>query len=342
MTFASFGVKNSCLMALLCVVGLTQPAGAHHSSAFYTDEMVEIAGELIEVGWRNPHSVFVVKGVDADGEENLWKIEGNSIFNYLRRGLTQESFPLNSQVKVIGFRSSRNEFALEGANMLLPGGIEVLLWEKQAPMFSDEATLVTGEPDKVVDAASENKGVFRVWSSANGIYWGQQMANQPYSEAAIANRVSFDMLDNFATRCEGEGMPRIMLTPHPFEFEDMGDVIQLKAELYDTERTIYMDRSDVPAFTPATKLGYSIGKWEGTTLVVTTTNVSWPFLDNRGSAQSEAVVIAERYSVSDDQGRLDFEITVTDPPNLTQPAVLKGYWLALGHELPTFNCESNG
>jgi len=341
MTLASLGIKNSCLIVLLCVVGLTQPAGAHHSSAFYTDEMVETTGELIEVGWRNPHSVFVVKGVDATGEETLWKIEGNSIFNYLRRGLTEESFPLNAQVKVIGFRSSRDEFALEGANMLLPGGIEVLLWEKQAPMFSDEATLVTGEPDKVVDAASEDKGIFRVWSSPNGIYWGQQMANQPYTDAAIASRGSFDMLDNFATRCEGEGMPRIMLTPHPFEFVDRGDVIQLKAELYDTERTIYMDRSSVPAGTAATKLGYSVGKWEGSTLEVSTTRVSWPFLDNRGSAQSEAVMIDERYTVSDDQGRLDYEITVTDPPNLSQPAVLKGHWLALGHELPTFNCEPN-
>jgi len=73
--------------------------------------------------------------------------------------------------------------------------------------------------------------------------------------------------------------------------------------------------------------------------LITTTKVSWPFLDNRGSSQSEAVKIVERYSLSDNQGRLDFEITVTDPANLTEPAVLKGHWLALGHTLPTYNCE---
>ena len=130
-----------------------------------------------------------------------------------------------------------------------------------------------------------------------------------------------------------------MLTPHPFEFEDQGDEIKLRAELYDTERTVYMGNTAIPADTLATKLGYSVGAWEGSTLVVTTTNISWPFFDNRGSTQSEAVKIVERFSLSDDQGRLDFETTVTYPPNLQQPALLKGYWLALGHTLPIYNCQ---
>ena len=171
------------------------------------------------------------------------------------------------------------------------------------------------------------------------MYWGQQMAKQPFTAAAIAARDSYDMLDNFATRCEGEGMPRIMVNPHSFEFIDHGDEILLLTELYDTERIIHMGEADVPADAPASKLGYSVGAWEGETLVVTTARVNWPFFDNRGSGQSDTVRIVERFTLSDDQTRLDFETTVIDPPNLYEPAVLQGHWLALGHTLPAYNCQ---
>ncbi|MBT5031849.1 MAG: hypothetical protein HOM55_06085 [Proteobacteria bacterium] len=332
---------NICLTILWWLCVTANPVFAHHSTAFYTDELVEIAGELVGVDWRNPHTVLSVKSIDNQGTETLWRIEGNSIFNYLRKGVTRELFRVNDQVKVFGFRSSRDAHALAGANMLLPGRREVLLWEGQEARFSDEAIVVAGADEDVVDTIGENKGVFRVWSSPRGIFWGQQMANQPFTEAAIANRESYDMLDNFATRCEGEGMPRIMVNPHSFEFIDHGEQIALRTELYDTERIIHMDETEIPEDAPASKLGYSIGAWDGNTLVITTRHVSWPFFDNRGSAQSEAVQIVERFSLSEDQGQLDFEITVTDPPNLYQPAVLKGHWLALGHTLPPYNCQVN-
>jgi hypothetical protein len=321
------------------LAALPGPLLAHHSRAFYTAELVEVAGELVDLDWRNPHSVFTIKSIDSGGTETLWRIEGNSTFNYLRSGITGDLFNVGDQVKIVGYRSSRDDHALAGANMLLPGGREVLLWEDPTPRFSDEAILVTAAEETVVDAASEDKGIFRVWSSPRGVYWGQQMAKQPFTAAAIAARDSYDMLDNFATRCEGEGMPRIMVNPHSFEFIDHGDEISLLTELYDTERIIHMGEADVPADAPASKLGYSVGVWEDDTLVVTTARVNWPFFDNRGSGQSDAVRIVERFTLSDDQARLDFETTVTDPPNLYEPAVLKGHWLALGHTLPAYNCR---
>jgi hypothetical protein len=55
---------------------------------------------------------------------------------------------------------------------------------------------------------------------------------------AVAARQSFDLLDNFATRCEPEGMPRLMFNPHRFELIGRGETLALRAELYDEERTI--------------------------------------------------------------------------------------------------------
>ena len=331
-------MKYYCI-AVVMAITFAAPVCAHHSNAFYTEELIEVSGELVDVKWRNPHSWFTVRLAGGDDEESLWRIEGNSTFNYQRGGVNQGLFQVGDQVKVKGYLSSLDSRALEGASMLLPGGREVLLWEDQEAHFPEEGIVITGAEETVVDAAGENKGIFRVWSSPRGIYWGQQMAKQPFRETALANRGSYDMLDNFATRCEGEGMPRIMVNPHSFEFTDHGNEISLVTELYDTERIIHMDRSAVPADAPASKLGYSVGTWEGGTLVVTTARVNWPYFDNRGSGQSEDVGIVEHFTLSEDQTRLDFEITVTDPEFLTRPAVLTGYWLALGHVLPPYNCQ---
>ena len=172
-------LKKNIFLLLLWLAALASPVFAHHSRAFYTPELVEVAGELVDVDWRNPHSVFIVKSVDSRGTETLWRIEGNSTFNYLRSGITRDLFNIGDQVKIVGSLSSRDDHALAGANMLLPGGREVLLWEDPTPRFSDEAILVTGSEEVVAAAASEDKGIFRVWSSPRGVYWAQQMAKQP-------------------------------------------------------------------------------------------------------------------------------------------------------------------
>ena len=54
---------------------------------------------------------------------------------------------------------------------------------------------------------------------------------------------------------------------------------------------------------------------------------------------SEDVEIEERYSLSADQSRLDFEITITDPSTFTSPAHLDGYWLSLGESIQPYDCQ---
>ena len=145
-------------------------------------------------------------------------------------------------------------------------------------------------------------------------------------------------MDNFSIRCEPEGMPRIMLNPHPFEFVDEGDRILVRIELYDRLRTIHMNRSEPPLNEPASDLGYSAGAWEEDTLVVTTTILSWPWFDNFGTPQSPESTIVERYTVTDGGARLDYEFTVTDPSAFEEPAVVTGHMLALGEPIERYNC----
>ncbi len=129
------------------------------------------------------------------------------------------------------------------------------------------------------------------------------------------------------------------MNPHPFEFVDEGGEIRIRSELYDIDRIVHLDGAVEEDAAPSS-LGYSVGRWQEGTLVVETTKVNWPWLDNSGTPQSEAVEFVERFTVSEDQTRLDYELTVTDPATFTEPAIYDRYWLALVEAtIETYDCQ---
>ena len=151
--------------------------------------------------------------------------------------------------------------------------------------------------------------------------------------------LSWDPLDNHLTRCEPPGMPSIMRNPQRYEFIEDGDNILLRAQFFNVERTIHMQNAGDPEDQLASRLGYSVGRWEDDhTLVVETTRINWPILDFNGTPQSEDIRVDERFTLSDDQSRLDFHMIITDPTFLTEPATLDRYWLALEGELQYYEC----
>ena len=315
------------------LIAASQPVAAHHSTAFYADEFVELEGEFVRVDWINPHVRFVLRTTDAGGVEKLWQMEASAISALERRGVTRDLFKAGERVKIAGHPSTRDPSQLQLTNVLFADGREASLWLDSAPRFKQEVIRTT---ERVVDAASENRGFFRVWSAPRP---SPTKITAPFTEAAVDARKSFDLLDNFATRCGPQGMPAVMIAPLPVELVDRGNEIQVRAEVYDTIRTIHLDRAAPPAGTAASILGYSVGKWDNGTLVVKTTLVDWPFFDSIGTPQSKNVAIEERYTLSADQTRLDVHVTITDPVNLVGPAVVDSHWLALGATLQRFDCQ---
>jgi hypothetical protein len=91
---------------------------------------------------------------------------------------------------------------------------------------------------------------------------------------------------------------------------------------------------------PASHYGYSTGHWEGNTLVVRTTRVSAPYFDDLGVPFSENAEIIERMTLSDDESRMEYEATVTDPRIFTGPATLRGSFVWVpGEQIKPFNCS---
>ncbi len=329
------------ITATLLLFAISAAAYAHHSRSHYPQETRELAGELVAVHWANPHVGFTLKVANDEGEEAIWRVEGyGNVFSLERGGTTRDMFTVGEQVKALGSVSVRRELDMLASNLLLADGTEILLNRAAKPYWSTQ-TIGYFDPTEAesrpVDALNENLGVFRVWSAvANGI---GQTRHFPFTEEAIAGRAAWNEVDNFAERCEPEGMPRIMTNPHPFEFVNRSAEISLISELYDLVRTIHMDESGPPADEPASPLGYSVGRWDGDVLVVATTLINWPYFDNIGTPQSESVQMLERFTVSEDQTRLDYELTVTDPGTFAEPAVYRRYWLALGEEVRLYDCR---
>ena len=75
------------------------------------------------------------------------------------------------------------------------------------------------------------------------------------------------------------------------------------------------------------RLGYSVGRWEGETLVVETFNASWPHFDRDGIPLSSDAEIIEYFDVTEDGSQLNYRMTVTDPKNFTEPVNLEKYWV---------------
>jgi hypothetical protein len=304
----------------------------HHSVAYYSGARVELTGEITDVRWQNPHIRFALRTIEDDGAERIWRLESSSIFLREKDGVTRDLFKVGDRVRVFGRTSPQNPADLLVTNMLLPDGREAPLWPNTEPHFVSADKWITATPE-LVDAAVENRGIFRVWRPNQA-----SLASLPYTAAAIAARNSFDMLAA-AERCGPEGMPRIMITLFPYEFVDRGNEILLRAELYDTERIVHMDRSAAPADEPPSALGYSIGEWRDGALLIKTDRLNWPYFDQIGTPLSANVLVEERYTLSEDQTRLDVQITVTDPATFESPAIIRNSWLAYGDTIRRYGCQ---
>ena len=146
---------------------------------------------------------------------------------------------------------------------------------------------------------------------------------QPWAEALFLQRVRDSRKDSPLARCLPVSVPfhdffdlnRIVQTP--------GLIVLLFESPNSPHRTVFTDGRDLPKDPNPTWLGYSVGRWDGDTLVVTTAGFNdrgW--LDSAGHPQTESLRITERLRRRD-VGHMDFEITIDDPKVFTKPFTVK-------------------
>ena len=330
---------------------------AHHSRAEYSGEPLEFEGALVDILWRNPHPAFTVEVVE-NGQAQTLRVEGwSSLYTFDRAGITEGRFAVGDTIRVLGLASNRRPGRILATHMLLTDGTEAILKRDEDPHWGESERLGGQElwevetRAAVVDGAAENRGIFRVWSYPSPSV--QTVQHVPLTAAADAARSEWDDVDNYVMRCESKSMPGSMVTPNPYEFIDAGDTITVRGYEGDVVRTVHLVDAAVPAAQPSqpgaeqadpatqpySHQGYSVGRWEDDrTLVIHTSRINAGYLGFTGIPLSNEIEVAERYTLSEDQTRLDFHISATDPQAFTEPATFEHYWLALGESFGQYDC----
>ena len=165
---------------------------------------------------------------------------------------------------------------------------------------------------------------------------------QPWDRAAYDIR----QIDQFEphTRCKASGVSRQFSTPYGTEFVEVPDLKRMYVMDNggpNSYRIIYLDGRSFPANIPLTNYGYSIGRWEGDTLVVETRGLNEKFwLDTRGTPHTAQLKFIERYTRSD-MNTLKYQATIDDPGAYTKPWTTTEFTLRWrpGDELFEYICQ---
>ena len=143
--------------------------------------------------------------------------------------------------------------------------------------------------------------------------------------------------------CLGTGMPGSMLGSggYPMEIIQRPDQITIIYEAHNEIRRVYFGNRIIPEKDRLSERnGYSIGRWEGATLVVETTRLNEQ-VDQR-YAHSDKARIVERYTLSEENGGkvLTAEMTMTDPDFYTAPVSETKKWSNVPNGiLMTYECN---
>ncbi len=132
------------------------------------------------------------------------------------------------------------------------------------------------------------------------------------ANALLLNRQASEAQRDPDLNCTYPGVPRID-TEKPFKILQSPDEVVILYQDYTTYRQIFTDGRSLPQDPQPAWLGFSVGHWEGDTLVVEAAGFndgSW--LDNLGTRHSEALRVTERFHRRD-ATHLDIQITIDDP-----------------------------
>jgi len=161
--------------------------------------------------------------------------------------------------------------------------------------------------------------------------------------AALLRKHSQSRKDSPSTRCVPQGIPRLDLDNYlPFKIIQTPGVIAVLYEESNTYRQIYTDGRKLPADPQPAWMGYSVGHWEGDTLIVDSAGFSdQGWLDAIGHPQSEDLRIRERFHRRD-FGHMDLELTIDDPKMYTKQFTVKTTEVLIpDSDVLEYACEEN-
>lgn len=215
------------------------------------------------------------------------------------------------------------------------------------PRLPDGKPNLAAPAPKTADGKPDLSGI---WLASRAIFdlrqamkRGESIPLSAEGEAIFKQRQATLSKDDPSARCLPTGLPVRALLRTPFKILQTPGTTGILYESGTRFRQILTDGRPLPKEIdwPAWQ-GFSVGKWEGDTFVVTTSGFNGKaWLDQAGFPESDAMTITERFHRRD-FGHMDMQMTMNDPKMYTKPwSIDAQFVLQVDTELLEFVCEEN-
>ena len=170
----------------------------------------------------------------------------------------------------------------------------------------------------------------------------EEVTLEPSAAAVFKQRLQSQGKDDPISRCQPTGVPAIGRVPLPYKIVQTPRLIVILYEENTVFRQILLDGRKLPEDAEPRFMGYSIGKWDGDTLVVDTAGFNdGGWLDRMGHPHSEGLHVIERFRRRD-AGHLDVEVTIDDPKTYSKPITyMQRQTLVPDEDLLEYFCAEN-
>jgi hypothetical protein len=305
------------IAAFLCS-SITAPAWAHHSVAaeFDTSLQGELEGEITQVWFSNPHVRYRLTVSAANGANVDWELQGGNVTNLLRQGWTADSLRVGDIVTAAGDLGRDGAKKLRIREVVTTDGRVVPPNNRPA---TNRRTTISASADKHYGYGERKTYPIDITGPWRNDYkWRvtvDDLEPKPTPFTAEGKRLfeATEPWHDYALRCMAMGLPRIFGSPYNVDVVDAGSHYLMVYIEHNTPRRVWMDGRTPPADTPATPMGFSVGRWEGDVLVVETTHLTEGWLDGSGlPMKGDRTRLVERYVFSDDRLSLERTMTIYD------------------------------
>lgn len=150
-----------------------------------------------------------------------------------------------------------------------------------------------------------------------GVVEGDEIPYLPEAAAKKKENGENWMARDPEVKCFMPGIPRATYMPYPFQIVQSTDTVLMAYEYATASRVVRMnskEESPAPAW-----MGWSVGRWEGETLVIDVTDqMEETWFDRSGNWHSDELHVVERYTAID-ANTLNYEATIEDPKVFSRP-----------------------
>lgn len=337
---------------------------AHHSMTAIYDERssVTLRGPVTKFDWANPHVWVFVETANGN-----WAVEFASRTELRRAGWTADSLKVGEEVTVTASRAKDGSRRGHGKTVTLANGrrfndapyapvARAKQASRPAPRWPNGHVRLGPEPGQAGYWANPSKpALYEDTGAAIAMNYegilnniadaGKVAPFQPWAKALYEYRQRTLLKDDPMAACLPPGGPRQFQVPFGVQFlEDPNRprVFVLSRGANRNWRNIDLDGRELTNgddVTP-TYYGYSVGQWEGDTLVIRTVGLIERFwFSNGGLPHTESAKLTERIS-RPDYDTLRYEVTIDDPGAYTRPWTARWelQWIP-GEDIDEYFCD---